>query len=309
VASVGIGGFSLSNQKFTVMELPHHLVDRGNRPRLAGLIGGDFLMRYVVHIDFDRLTADFIPSGEFSYTGNGKPLDLSIGMGFSPLGTQVKPRISAAIEGRLSDFVFDTGNGGAAIIYPRSALADALMGQHKDRLRIVTPGGIGGPINIDLLRISGLEIAGLPVQGALAVSVMADKPGYQPPKAEVGTLGLSILRRFNLTIDYSRNHIFLEPRAKVLQLPKGDALRGTGLQLTKDVQDRFEVLNVVPGSPADRTGITAGDQIFEVNDKPASEMALFDFSAAEYAEAPISIALGSDAHRRTITLEKQVLLP
>jgi C-terminal processing protease CtpA/Prc len=119
---------------------------------------------------------------------------------------------------------------------------------------------------------------------------------------------MAALGYFNLTIDYPQNQIYLEPRHETAKSAKY-GYRASGLELTKDVQDRFVVLGVIAGSPAEKAGIAAGDEIFSVDGKPAADMALFDYQAAERTEAPISIAIGPEGRRRTVTLTKAVLLP
>lgn len=309
IASAQVGDLSLEDQSFSVIELLHHIVDRGNRPKLAGLIGRDLLDRYVVHFDFDRLIAKFIPNSGFSYAGGGAMLDISLQLRKSPWGGLLKlPLVSATIDGKPVTLMVDTGDGSAANIFPRSELADQLKALHSDQLRVFAPGGIGGPVNADVMRVNGLEIAGLEAGNQPFVSVINDGIGFNPSKIEMGTLGLGSLAHFNPIFDYQRHSIFLEPRIHVAQKTNGPGLRGTGLQLTKNVQDRFAILNVVPGSPADQAGISTGDEIFTIDGRPASEMALFDYGPLDRSEMPISISVGSETHRREVRLEKRILL-
>jgi len=309
VQALKIGDFSLSDQVFDVLKLPNHLVDRGNRPKLAGLIGGDFLALFVARLDIDRRILSFIPAGGFSYSGGGSPASLSVSLAPIPGGRlRERPFLPVNIDDMPATLLLDTGSGGTAMIFPNSDLARALRAKPVDRIHLIASGGIGGPITYDLMRAGTLRVGSIPDIGQPLIGVLDDALGGASRRTEVGALGMGILGYFNLTIDYPHNQIYLEPRHEVGK-PAKYGLRGSGLELTKDVQVRFVVLGVIAGSPAEKAGISAGDEIFAVDGEPASAMALFDYQAAERTETPISIALGPEGRRRTVILKKAVLLP
>ncbi len=313
VSSVKIGDFPLSDQPFEVVDLPHLLVDRGNRPKLAGLIGGDFLPLFVAHIDFDTKTIGFMPASEFSYSGGGAPVDLTLSIGSTRDGKmRERPFLPATLDDTAVTLALDTGSGGQATIFPSSALADALRAKPGNRLRILGPGGVGGgAVAYDLIRTGSFKIGPIPSpESEPTVDVMADGLGYKPRKSEVGVLGLAAFAAYNLTIDYSHSRLYLEPRAKAPASFRRVGYRGTGLELTKNVQDRFEVLGVIAGSPAEKAGIAAGDEILAIDGRPAADLAYFDYGAAEHAKEPsLSVTLGPESRRRTLTIDKAVLLP
>ncbi len=313
VSSVKIGNFPLGDQAFDIVALPHHIVDRGSRPKLAGLIGGDFLSLFVAHIDFDTRTIGFLPAAGFSYSEGGAPVDLSLSIGSTRDGKmRERPFLPATLDDTAVTLLLDTGSGGHATIFPSSTLADAMRAKPGARLRILAPGGVGGgTVAMDLIRTSDFKIGSIAgPESEPVIAVMVDGLGYKPRKSEVGVLGLRALAGFNLTLDYPHNEIYLERRAKVPANVHQAGYRGTGLELAKNVQDRFEVLGVIAGSSAEKAGIAAGDEIFAIDGRPAADLAYFDYQAAEgEKDTSLSIALGPEGHQRRITLEKTVLLP
>jgi hypothetical protein len=311
VSTLKIGDFQVSDQAFEVVELPHYSVDRGNRPKLAGYIGGNVVQQFVVHVDFDKRTIGFLPAAGFTYSGDGTPIDLSLSLGWSRHDQfRERPFLPVTLDGAAVNLLLDTGAGGEAVVFPGTELAAALRAKPAARLRVLSPGGIGGPVPMDMMRVSGLAIGNLPIESDPVVDVAVDALGYTPRKSEIGVLGLYALAHFNLTIDYAHNRIYLEPRHRPAPAGKGPGYWGTGLELTKDTQDRFAVMGVIAGSPAEKAGVSAGDEILSVNGRPASDLALFDYRAIEGGKEPsLAIVLGPENRKRTITLEKAVLLP
>jgi len=312
VASLQFGEVYLAHQDFKILQLPSNLTDRGNRPSLSGVIGGDFLKDYVARIDFDRRVATFFPKDRFTYTGTGQPLDLTFWKARSIEGEVLqRPEVSATVDGKASTFLLDTGNSGSVIFFPGSARAQELLAKPGDRLHAVMPGGIGGHIEVDMIRVDGVALAGIPsaTGGTPAIGVVTGANGAVANGDLVGALGMGMLEQFNLTIDYARNKIYLEPRPSLPKREKSAPLRGTGLEMSKDAHDRFTVIGTIAGSPAEKAGIVAGNEVFAIDGKPATDMAQFDYRPIERTALPVTVLLGPPGNGRTVTLEKQILLP
>src|ERR1700744_256233 len=63
VDRITLGAATLYHQKVGVTDMPNTLVDRGSRPRLAGLIGSELLSYYAITIDYSRRTLTLRPRG------------------------------------------------------------------------------------------------------------------------------------------------------------------------------------------------------------------------------------------------------
>ncbi|WP_158240845.1 aspartyl protease family protein [Telmatospirillum siberiense] len=80
---IALGAAVIEDQKLLVAELRNGLVDRGSKPRLAGLIGAELLRKYTVRIDYHNRRLTLIPPGRFEPPAEGFSL---------PLTTQIRAR-------------------------------------------------------------------------------------------------------------------------------------------------------------------------------------------------------------------------
>lgn len=75
-------------------------------------------------------------------------------------------------------------------------------------------------------------------------------------------LGLPVLNRFRLAIDFSRDRVWIKPTTLASTAPFRRDLAGLGLA-TKP--NRLKVVHVAVGSPAERNGWTVGDEIVAID--------------------------------------------
>jgi membrane-associated protease RseP (regulator of RpoE activity) len=100
--------------------------------------------------------------------------------------------------------------------------------------------------------------------------------------------GEPILQQFNVTFDYGRNVVWLDPLPN--RTPRSFSRMGLGL--AKSEPSRFSVISVIKGSPAARAGLTVGDFIMTINGTPASTMAASDAKMLFLGVPGTQISLG-----------------
>ena len=84
----------------------------------------------------------------------------------------------------------------------------------------------------------------------------------------MGILGNEVLKRFNLFINVKQQRISLEPNRLYSDIFK---VNSSGLELISDDSLRKVIVDYVyPDSPADSSGLRAGDQILEIDGKRIS---------------------------------------
>ena len=83
VRRITIGAATLDEPIVTVLDLPNTIVDRGSRPRLAGLIGAELLARYAVTIDYTRRILTLHNPG---FRPRSAAFSLPLGFSMSPDG-------------------------------------------------------------------------------------------------------------------------------------------------------------------------------------------------------------------------------
>jgi hypothetical protein len=113
-------------------------------------------------------------------------------------------QLPVSIEGSKEVYAdFDLGSGGSLLIGADYAVSHGLTTEDRVVAR-ETGGGIGGSITRDVIALDSLWLAGVSFEGVRA----AIDPTEDAPAANVG---VSILRNFSMTIDFTRNAIWMTP--------------------------------------------------------------------------------------------------
>lgn len=87
-----------------------------------------------------------------------------------------------------------------------------------------------------------------------------------PPASITGGVGLPLLCKFRLVVDYSHNRLYAIPDDAAIKNPlEKDRI---GLVLDKKSVDTFTVAFVAPNSPAEVAGFKKGEKITRIDGKP-----------------------------------------
>jgi hypothetical protein len=110
-------------------------------------------------------------------------------------------------------------------------------------------------VSIDHLSFAGMDIAQVPI------ALIPDTE--LPPPSITGGVGLPLLAKFRLIIDYPHSRLYAIPKS-------GTAIEKDriGLMLDKKVTNGFSVAFVSPNSPAEAVGFKQGDKISLIDGKP-----------------------------------------
>ena len=96
---------------------------------------------------------------------------------------------------------------------------------------------------------------------------------YVAANDAIGNIGGEIMRRFTVTLDYSRERMILEPNAQVGEPFEAD-MSGLGLRMGPDGLNALEVDWIQPDSPASEAGVQPNDLIEKVDGKAALEVGM-----------------------------------
>jgi hypothetical protein len=243
--------------------------------RIDGLLGLDFLERFVVRIDYPRRTLDVIdPKGYAPPKGAVVvPLEKA-GDHYAVKGT-LKLKGGATAEGT---FIFDIG------VRLPLLLNTPFVDRHKliaatgaGPLRTVG-GGLGGETRAHVGRVESLTVGGLVVD-APVVGLSRETRSVLAGDDTQGILGAEVFRRYTLTLDLPNKRAVFETTPDTKTPFEFDA---SGLFLVADADDlrKFRVLSVVPDSPAASAGVEVGDIVGAVDGKAAGELTLDQVRAA-----------------------------
>lgn len=192
--STQAGGVTLENQSVAILDLTDISARLIGEP-VAAILGREIFDAARFYLDIE--TGTFRRTDETALDGAVRlPLTDAKGIKQVPIRIEGQPEL-------LADF--DIGNGSRVLISEAFARRAGLL----EPARITgteTGGGIGGPVTRQLVTIETLEIAGQTLRDIEA----AIDPSPEAPDANVG---VSVLRRFDLLIDFAGGAVWLRPRA------------------------------------------------------------------------------------------------
>ncbi len=132
--------------------------------------------------------------------------------------------------------------------------------------------GLTGPISGFISRVKELEIGRYKIKNVLT-SFPEDRSNDNPSEQRDGNLGMGVLKRFSLIIDYPDSCIYLKAGDNI-NAPFEHDMSGLEYYSAGDDFNRVIISRVEPGSAADEIGLEKNDEIVAINFKAVSAMTL-----------------------------------
>lgn len=270
-ATLTLPGVELRNLHVAVLDQTG--LERALGIPLGGLLGYDFISRFVVEIDYEKKLLTLHDPKMWSYSGSGYvvPVTFEGGIPFTDgfISVGAKTDISAY-------FVLDFGAQETMTLTSPFVKANDLLNLAQTNAYVNRPAGLENQFfsqnnvrgHIDRLVLGKLVEQSIPVN--LSVNV---KGAYASTNFS-GTIGESIFRRYHVFLDYARNRIIYEPTAEA-QSPFPER-KTYGLTIIASGTDlhTYTVTAVRSGSQAETDGFKKGDVISAVNGKLATQFTL-----------------------------------
>jgi len=248
-----------------ILKTDHFGLSNYSGLQIHGLLGYEFFNNLVVKINFadSTIVVSKPKDARFFKMGNKLPIHIE----------DRKPYLYAALTftsgaKTISKLILDLGSG-----HPLS-LENMIKNQGLPQKFISGNLGMGltGPINGFLSRVNEVDIGKYKLKNV--ITSFPDENKKLPPFIpRDGSLGLGILKRFNLIIDYPDSALYLRPGPE-FDLPFEHDMSGLEYYCTGDDFKRIIISRVEPGSAADLVGLETADEITAINLKPVKDMTL-----------------------------------
>jgi len=196
-------GVKLMNQ--TVASVPFRKEIAGVKRPFGGILGYDFISRFVMEMDFLRKTLILHDSNTYDYKGTGKRVPITID-GVPFVEADVKITGHDPVSGR---FEIDTGYDSALMLYRPFVMAHPIL-EPAGASDPNTRQGFGHSTRSVRARVESLAFGDFSFRNVVADFPLGEE-GTQGDKDVAGLIGNEILRRFKIIFDYSRKEMILEP--------------------------------------------------------------------------------------------------
>ncbi|QNK03040.1 aspartyl protease family protein [Dyella telluris] len=299
VHDTALGDAHIRDLTYTVLPYPFSFYDRGDGAPIAGILGLEMFERFAITFDYDHHQLRLQPydQGEAPPAMKGDAVTLRF--------TDDMPLAQASQDGHAGMFGIDTGNAGYLLTFPQWAARNGIARRYEAGLPIPT-GGVGGLFTAHVAHARAFTLGSQTLDNVAAMLTRTDAGATGNP-SEAGNIGQDILARYNVHFDYRRQQMVLMPRAQPPVWHYGMA--GFRAEKHQEHPDRFNVINVMPGSPAQDAGLKQGDAIVAVNGKPARTLGfgqLRDLSSHLPEGTPLVLKL---ADGREVTMAMRDMAP
>ncbi len=250
-----IQGIEFDGQTAAVIDMTD--LNRLLEYEVSGILGFDFLSRFVTKVDYAAGLVSFYDPASFRYSGSGNLWDIHIGDG--TFTTQ------ATLDGvHTGTWLLDLGASHCSLISQKAreygyAAKKGVSRQGR---------GAGKSYTARLVRGDSLTFAGFTVKRPTISYAPATVDTVAIPD-EIGALGNTLFRHFVLYVDYAGERIIVEPGANFAKVFPEDR---SGLLVSRRADRKLGVLYVSPGTPAANAGLQEGDILESIDGISADQL-------------------------------------
>lgn len=225
--------------------------------KIDGIIGYSFLKRYIVSVNYDSMKLFVYTPGHFKYGRGGELLH--------PFIHNI-PVINEPIWNRKAvhtRYYFDMGAGLCLMLSDKFAKDSCLFckpNQRRHKFVKSEAQGLTGKIEMTQTVIQGLKV-GKYYFHHVPTYLFDDVSNVTAYPFLGGLIGNDLLRRFNVTLNYPEDQIYIEPNAHFFD-PFDYSYTGMAMYF---IDGHVMITDVTKDSPAYKAGIKPGDAVLGIN--------------------------------------------
>lgn len=258
--SIGIGNLTIFDQDVVGLSLSS--LSKFEGTTLDGILGYDFLQRFVVEIDYINQILTIYEPDKFNYTGEGEVVKLDLGWYI--------PKIQAVVDGEHEEmFEIDTGSRNNLDFSAPFVKEHKFLEKYPKYLETSLGFGITGSIQGVVGRIGSFQLGSFLIKSPVTGFYLEDEKSFSSLKI-AGKIGGGILKKFKVILDYPHYRMILEKNTNYLLWNRYNT---SGIQLIQDDQ-KILVYQVINDSPAEKAKIKKDDEILSINEVPVSNYSL-----------------------------------
>ena len=246
--SYRVGGIQFNPQKvFSYKGLSNRFYDSD----IVGILGHDFVSRFVTKIDYAARTLSFYPPGKFKYTGEGRIID-------APLRDKIFSLPAKVDEKYQGRWTLDIGAFDVSFHYPYAKENGLLSLKGVERISA----DLGGQHGERTVKFKTMELGGYKILNPIINIPLNMGKGSNVSKEIIGNIGNTLLRHFVVYLDYKRQQVIIEKGKDFDHRFPEDK---SGLLIGRSDDGFPEIVFVAPGTPADKAGFLNGDIIQRID--------------------------------------------
>jgi hypothetical protein len=218
---------------------------------IAGILGFDFLSRFVTKVDYTNELLSFYDPETFEYKGDGHEVNLHLQSSVF--------LVEGTLDGEYTGtWLWDLGAGSTSLEGPF-----AVKHGYTNHKGVESLGhGAANAFPNKSIKAKTFEIAGFTVDNPSITFPYGDVDTTQRSD-KLGGLGNTLFRNFVVYCDYANEKVILE---KGPDFNKPIPTDNAGLKLTRSKNNDIEVMYVSENTPAGKAGFKIGDIVRSIND-------------------------------------------
>lgn len=270
---------------------------------IDGIIGYDLLHHYVVKLNYDEGTFELYEQDSYTHDGFGESFEFRLDNYIPHIEGEVKLNDGEILEG---DFFINTGAGTTLDFNTRFAKKEDIINRTGEHFSYPVAGLGDTETQHYEGRVKNFGFGTFDFE-KMPVGISTAKHGIQNNKKVAGIIGNKVLRRFNITFDYSRDKIYFAKNSRFNEAFKVNA-SGIYLQMSEDM-NKVLVHRVYADSPAKVAGIKKDAEVLKVNGRDVSEYTLPELrEILEEVNKNVELTLWQMGEEKTFTLDLSALI-